>query len=158
MIVTMAAGALFPTVFYDNNGEVYDHQIKTGGMGSLGFNYFLSPGFYIGGEINAGFSGTVNNLLITFPFGFRGGYQFIFGRFEFPLSLTIGMVSQRYLSKEYFGFFMKPEVSAYWRFNPDWSFGFNVGWWWVPQWPKAGAEYNRDGNFLPLTLSARYLF
>jgi hypothetical protein len=160
VMVTLSLGALFPILFLDGSTEpakAYDGNIKIGGVGSLGLNYFLTSDIFLGGEINGGFSGSVNNILIQFPFGMRAGYQFILGRFEFPLSLLVGMSSQTYLTKHYFGLFLKPEVSAYWRFNPEWSFGLNVGWWWVPQWPKEGREYNRYGNFLSLTLSARYV-
>jgi hypothetical protein len=160
IMFTMSAGALFPILFLDGStkpAKAYNGQIKIGGVGTLGLNYFLTSDIFLGAEINGGFSKSVNNLLFQFPFGVRAGYQFILRRFEFPVSLMIGMSSQTYLTKNYFGFFLKPEVAAYWRFNPDWSFGINVGWWWVPQWPKLGPAYNRYGNFLDLTLSARYV-
>jgi hypothetical protein len=94
------------------------------------------------------------NYLFVVPIGLRAGYQFIAGRFEFPLSLMVGFAPQKYLEDGYFGFFMKPAVSAFWRFNPDWSFGVKTAWWWVPQW----AENTVYGNFLEITLSARYHF
>ncbi|MDR2247839.1 MAG: hypothetical protein LBE17_14410 [Treponema sp.] len=157
---TMSAGVLLPILFLDGStkpAQVYDGKIKLGGAGTLGLNYFLTSTIFLGAEINGGFSKSVNNVFFQFPFGLRAGYQFIFHRFEFPLSLMIGMSSQTYLTQNYFGFFLKPEASVYWRFNSDWSFGLNAGWWWVPQWPKQGPEYNRYGNFLNVTLSARYV-
>jgi hypothetical protein len=160
VMFTMAAGALFPILFLDgstNPAEPYDSKIKVGGNGILGINYFLSPNIFLGGEISLALSGSVNNILFQFPFGFRAGYQFVFRRFEFPLNIMIGGYSQTYLTKSYFGFFLKPEAGVYWRFNSDWSFGLNAGWWWMPQWPEAGSEYTRYGNFLNLTLSARYV-
>jgi hypothetical protein len=160
LMFTMSAGALFPILFLDGSvrpSKPYDGKIKIGGTGTLGLNYFITPAVFLGGEINGGFSKSVNNFLLQFPFGLRAGYQFIFRRFEFPISAMIGMFSQTYLTKNYFGFFLKPEVGAYWRLNSDWSFGINTGWWWVPQWPKLGSEYNRYGNFMSLNLSARYV-
>jgi hypothetical protein len=66
----------------------------------------------------------------------------------------VGFAPQTYLEKKYLGFFVKPGVSAFWRFNPDWSFGLNAAWWWVPQW----AARTVHGNFLELSVSARYHF
>jgi hypothetical protein len=94
------------------------------------------------------------NFLFLVPMGMRFGYQFILGRFEFPLSLLAGFAPQTYLEKNFFGLFVKPSASAFWRFNPDWSFGLNAAWWWVPQW----ASQTVHANFLELTLCARYHF
>jgi hypothetical protein len=96
------------------------------------------------------------NVLFIVPMGLRIGYQFILGRFEFPLSLMVGGAPQKELDFGYFGLFLKPAASIFWRFNPDWSFGLNTAYWWVPQWPKNGPDVY--GNFLELTLSARYHF
>ena len=96
------------------------------------------------------------NMVYIIPFGAKVGYQFVFRRFEFPLSLFVGAAPQKYLEKGYFGLVMKPGASVYWRYNPEWSFGLNGVWWFVPQWPKNG--YDVYGNFLELTLSARYHF
>jgi hypothetical protein len=165
---TVAVGALFPIVFLDESGSAYDSQIKPGlSLGAIGLNFFLTSGFFVGGEFSLGFSWTINEILFQLPFGARLGYQFtlnsprlpsLLNRFEFPVSIMVGLYSQSYLSKNYFGLFLKPEVAAYFRFNSDWSFGVNVGWWWVPQWPESGSQHNRYGNFLNTTLSARYLF
>ncbi|MDR0377253.1 MAG: hypothetical protein LBH70_05615 [Spirochaetaceae bacterium] len=159
MMFTMSGGVLFPVLFLDGStspAKPYDSKIKLGGVGTLGFNFFLTSDIFLGVEINGGFSDSVNNILVQFPFGLRAGYQFIFRRIEVPLSVVLGMSYQSYLTKSYFGLFLKPEAGMYWRMNQAWSFGLNVGWWWVPQWPDLGPEYNRYGNFLDLTLSARY--
>jgi hypothetical protein len=52
---------------------------------------------------------------------------------------------------------MKAGASVFFRFNPDWSFGLNTAWAWYPEWPK-DKEHSMDGNFMDLTLSARYHF
>jgi hypothetical protein len=97
------------------------------------------------------------NTLFIIPIGVRVGYQFILKRFEFPLALTLGLAPQRYLDLGYAGFFMKPSVSAFFRFNPDWSFGLNSAWWWVPEWTRE-KDKNVDGHFVDITISARYHF
>jgi len=151
----ISLGGIFPTVFtgvVDNQ-----HGLSIGGCGSLALNYFFTDRFFIGGEIMGMFAGTrAGNMLYIIPFGLRVGYQFWYKRFEFPISILIGAAPQRYVGKDYFGLILKPGVSAFWRFNTDWSFGLNGEWMFVPEWPKNGN--NAIGNFLELTLSARYHF
>jgi hypothetical protein len=153
-IVTL--GPIFPTVF---TGAIDDMGIglNVGGTGSLAYNYFLSPHLFLGGELGGMFARTRGeNMLFIVPFGPRFGYQFLAGRFEFPLSIMIGGAGQKVLDKSYFGLIIKFGTAAFWRFNPDWSFGLNCNWWMLPQWPENGSD--ALGNFLELTLSARYHF
>ena len=148
-------GVLIPAFFsgIENNS----HGIGLGGTGSLAFNYFITSHFFMGGELSGMFSSSRRgNMLYMVPFGARAGYQFLLGRFEFPVSLFIGAAAQSYIEKNYFGPILKSGASVFWRFNADWSFGLNAAWWFVPQWPKNG--YNVNGNFIELTLSARYNF
>jgi hypothetical protein len=154
-IFVISAGAILPTLFIHEDGGVKDGKIGIGGVGSLAYTYFFNGHVFMGGELGGMFAPTkAKNYLFIVPMGLRFGYQFILGSFEFPLSLLIGFAPQTYLEKDYFGFFVKPLASAFWRFNPDWSFGLNAAWWWVPQW----GERTVQGNFLELTLSARYHF
>jgi hypothetical protein len=153
----ISLGILIPTVFtgYGLHGD--PHNINLGGMGSLAFNYFLGSHLFVGGELGGMFASTLGeNMLFMVPFGFRVGYQFLLGRFEFPLSILIGAVPTKYLDQDYLGLIIKPGASGFFRFNSDWSFGLNANWWMVPQWPKDGE--NVLGNFLEITLSARYHF
>ena len=150
-VVTL--GVIIPIFFsgIDNN----EHGLSLGFYGSLAFNYFFTPRIFVGGELSGMFASTRGgNMLYIIPFGIRVGYQFWYRRFEFPVSVMIGAAPQRYLEKGYFGPIFKPGASAYWRYNPEWSFGLNGVWWLVPQWPKNGN--NSFGNFFELTLSARY--
>ena len=158
-IITL--GLIFPTIISGTGIEHNEHGMSLGGTGSLAFNYYLSPHFFMGGEISGMFMGTrAKNMMYMVPFGIRLGYQFLIRRFEFPFTLMIGGAHQRYLQSGYFGLIIKGGVSAFWRFSPDWSFGLNTAWWFVPQWPKSidGIKYKANGNFLELTLSARYHF
>ena len=151
----MTLGLMIPTVFSGIDDE--GHGLKVGGTLSLAFSYFLTSHFFLGGELSGMFSGTRGkNMLFIVPFGLRLGYQFVFRRFEFPLTLMIGAAPQKYIEEGYFGFFMKPSASVFWRFRPDWSFGLNGMWWFLPQWPKDG--HNTIGNFLEVSLTARYHF
>ena len=153
--IVITLGVTFPTFFsgIENN----QHGLSLGGFGSLAYNYFITPKIFIGGELSGMFSGTRGgNMLYIIPFGARIGYQFWYQRFEFPVSLMFGGATQRYLGKSYFGPVLKPGASIFWRYSPEWSFGLNTVWWFIPQMPKNGDNVN--GNFIELTLSARYHF
>ena len=148
-------GVLFPTIFsgVDSRGI----GLSLGGTGSLYYDYFLSPEFYIGGEISGMFAFCrAGHSLFIIPMGVRVGYQFVYRRIEIPLTMMIGIAPQLYHEQNYFGMIIKPGAAFYWRFNSDWSFGMNTNWWFLPQWPKGGPTVM--GNFLELTLSARYQF
>jgi hypothetical protein len=154
-IFGLSAGVILPILFIHESGGVKAGNLSVGGAGSMSYTYFINSHLFIGGEVGGMFAATkAENTLFIVPMGMRFGYQFILGRFEFPLSLLIGFAPQTYLEKDFFGFFVKPAASAFWRFNPDWSFGVNTAWWWVPQW----ADRTVYGNFLEITLSARYHF
>lgn len=154
----ISLGLIFPIVFLEKEAAITHNLFPAGGTGNLAYNIFLDSHFFMGGEVGIMFDSTLRkNTLFIIPIGFRAGYQFILKRFEFPLTLTLGFAPQRYLELNYFWFFLKPSASAFFRFNPDWSFGINTAWWWVPQW-TAEPDKNVDGNFLDITLSARYHF
>jgi len=163
-VFAISVGVIFP-LFFTNKHEVIEHKFNppVGGTGSLAYNYFLTKMFFVGGEIGVKFNYTLGeNTVFLIPIGFRLGWQFLANRFEFPISLVIGFAPQRYLNYGYAGLFVKGVTSAYFRFNPDWSFGLNIDWNWYPQWPKKepGQTTNKNvyGNILGLTLSARYHF
>ncbi|GHU46690.1 hypothetical protein FACS1894200_00760 [Spirochaetia bacterium] len=150
-------GITIPTVFYGKEGKL-DHNLTLGGTGFLAYQYYNTAHVFIGGEIGGMFCGTkAGNMLFMVPMGLRLGYQFVVGRFEFPVSLLGGAIFQKYLEKNFFGLFVKPMASVFYRFSPDWSFGLNAAWWFVPEW-TGNKDENVYGNFLELTLSAAYHF
>jgi len=162
--VTISLGAAFPTVFL-NHGNKIDHQITppVGAALSVAYTRFLGPHLFLGAEI--GFTTVftlAKNAAFIIPIGVRAGWQFIYRRFEFPLFAAIGIAPQRYLDNGYFGMYLKGAVSAYYRFNPKWSFGLCVDWSWYPQWPmengKRVPSKDIDANILGVNLSARYHF
>lgn len=155
---TLSLGLIFPGVFLNRGTVLPMHLFPVGGTAFIMYNRFLGANIFWGLEASLFFIGTQRkNTLTAFPLGLRGGYQFILGRFEIPLSLTAGFAPQRYLDYEYPGFFMKPAASAFFRWSPEWSFGISASWLWLPQWPKEKEKYV-DGNFIDFTLSARVHF
>jgi hypothetical protein len=162
-VMSFTLGAAIP-LFYTNSGGIAPNgtNVTVGGGGRLSYDYFFAPRFFVGGEAGGEFAGTIGeNMLYIVPFGVRAGYQFTFSiknaRFEIPISLEIGGVIQKYLETDYFGLFLKPMVSGFFRFNPDWSFGLNVGWQIIPQWTKEPRK-DMTGHFLEVSLSVRFHF
>ena len=155
----ISLGCTFPTIFI-NNGEKIDHNFvpPVGGTGSLAYNYFFSSNISLGGEISGIFNSTLGqNTVFMIPIGLRVGYQFILWRFEFPLTLTLGVNWHRYLNLGYFGYYMKFGGAVYYRFNPDWSFGITTNWGWYPELTNDRSK-DVHGNIIDLTLSVRYHF
>jgi hypothetical protein len=162
--ITISLGAVFPAMFL-NNGQLITHNITPpiGPVLSLAYSHFLGAHLFLGGEI--GFISVFTlgqNALFMIPIGLRAGWQFVFNRFEIPLYAAIGIAPQKYLDLGYFGMYLKGTLSAYYRYNPNWSFGLTADWNWFPQWPlKDGQpipEKNIDANIIGVTLSARYHF
>jgi hypothetical protein len=162
--INISLGTIFPAVFL-NNGDVITHNIEppVGLVLSLSYNYFWGAHLFFGLEVGFKTAFTLaQNALFIIPIGLRVGWQFVFRRFEFPLYGVIGIAPQRYLDYGYFGMYLKAAGGAYFRYNPNWSFGLNADWNWYPQWTmkdgKRTPEKDVDGNIIGVTLSARYHF
>ena len=162
---TITLGVIFPAFFRDYNREFVTNNFSTvGGAGSLAYTHFLSSNFFLGGEIGGQFNGTLaRNMIFFIPIGLRSGWQFVFGRFELPLTLATGVVFHRLLTHSYAGLFVRAGASVFYRFSPEWSFGLNTDWHWYPQWIRRNdGSFNRErsinGNIISATFSARYHF
>jgi len=169
-LLNISLGITVPLIFIGDKGIINHNLSGVGIVFSLAYDHFLNPEFSIGGEVNAMGSLTKGrNFFYIIPFGIRAGYQLslyrfnnlpsVWRRLEIPFSLTVGGVAYSYLDNEqnYFGLFVKPRAGVFFRFNQDWSFGVNTAWWWLPQWTRDSSK-NVYGNFMEITLSARYHF
>ena len=160
---TISMGVIFPTVFHDYRPALIDHHwFPVGGAGSLAYTHFLSAHFFLGAEIGVNFNFTLGeNTIFIIPIGIRTGWQFILHRFEFPITLAIGVAPERYLNNNYTGMFIKLGASGFFRFSPEWSFGLNTDWHWYPQWPNKNENPTAKdiyANIVGITLAARYHF
>jgi hypothetical protein len=166
MVLNLNAGVIFPMAFSVGDTSQYDPPV--GGAGRLSFSYFLSSHLFVGFDVLQGmFAPTIGeHMLYLVPMGPHIGYEWTAGRFEFPLSLTVGWAWESYLEHLYFGFFAKPQLSVLFRVFNNWSFGLTGAWWFVPQWGAQKMNDNGDlvkggdavGNFFELTLMAQYHF
>jgi len=130
-----------------------------GGAGTLSYHYYFGSFFFVGGDLGLLFFPTVSKSTIYITsLGAKAGTQLIFGRFEFPIFVTVGMTLQTYLNDQYYyGMYMKGGISAYFRATHEWSFGVTSNYCWYPQWTDVPSQ-NVDGHFIDLILSARYHF
>ncbi|MCL2277417.1 MAG: hypothetical protein FWC21_05905 [Treponema sp.] len=172
--LVISAGVVFPLFFLDSGGNISASIIKNnkfspviGGTGSFAFNYYLTPRLYVGGEVGGMFNKTIaDNMLYIIYLGGRVGTQLIAGRFEFPLAFSLGMSWQRYLDYGHYTMYIKPSAAAFFRATPNWAFGLTTSWFFIPQWVYEGDRGKKQrvsgkdvyGNFLDLTLSAKYQF
>jgi hypothetical protein len=160
-IFGLSLGIAVPTVFVKPGGGFIPDNMTLGGTGSLSYDYFLGSHLFVGGELQGMFAPTLgDHILIVIPIDLRAGYQFVYNRFEFPLSLGLGIAPQQLRTSKsysYLSFFMKPRAAAYFRINPDWSVGITTAWWWIPQTTKDPAE-TVHGHFFEATLAVRYHF
>ncbi len=133
-------------------------KMYPGGVIFLGYSYYLTKGWSVGGDIRFGFYPTLgSNLYFAIPFTFTAGYTFTTGKMRFPLSFGIGGDFQSYNGTRYCGLFFRPQAGVFYQYSPDWSFGGELSWDIVPQWYE-NTEYNRIGNFLGISFAARYHF
>jgi len=153
----IALGLTFPTLFM-NQGNRLPNNLNLGGTGTLTYMFFLDSRISVGGTLGLMFNSTIGeNMVFMIPLGIRTSYQLLFGRFEFPLHVTLGVNWHRYLDFTYFGYFMQFGTGAFFRFGPDWSFGVDTSWGWHPQW-TGSRRTTVHGNFVNLLFAARFHF
>ena len=157
-VFIVSLGVAFPTVFVID-GNINNSGWKVvGGAGTLIFNYYLSPKFYLGAELSGMFVPTIGgNTAFIIPLGIRAGTQFTAGRFEFPLAGIFGVSLHTFLGEGYFGIFLKASASALFKATTQWAFGITTSWYFMPEW-TGDSKTNVYGNFLDLMLTARYHF
>jgi hypothetical protein len=154
----MGLGLLFPVAFTDEDNKSIKNNVGLGGTGLLSFDYFFTSNMAAGLEVNFSFSSTVSeNMLYLVPIGLRFTYQLVFHPIEIPITLAVGMAPHVYMDENILGFYLKPSLGVFYRFNSDWSFGLQGTWWWLPETPKESSELV-NGNFATLTIAARYHF
>jgi hypothetical protein len=153
-------GLFIPLFFGGGPDGVAPTNLTLGGVGSLQWNSYLNNNMTLGGELGGEFSFTPNRrALFMVPLTVRYSYILRAYPFEFPLFIGAGVNFSRLEEQIKVDPIVKPGASVVWNMNPDWAFGLNVAYWFVPQWYRGGlADDSRYGNFLETTLSAIYHF
>ena len=144
-------GANFPLKF--------GSQLRIGAAASVGYYYFLSNNFAIGGDAILGYNLSIGKKpLVTVPITFGVVYQPYIRKFEFPFMLNVGFATVSCQQLSYFpALALKASAGAYYRWSETWSFGLSAHGYWIPLW-YTNKEYNDNGLFASVDLGVRYHF
>ncbi len=161
---TMNSGLFIPLFFYFPNLSTQfvsakDH-LSLGGTGSLEWASFISNRLSLGVELAGTFAFTPNkNTHVLIPLTAKISYLFPIGSFEIPVFFGAGIAANKVSNQVYFGPVFKPGVAAYWNMNLKWGFGLSTQYWIVPEiYFGDNKDHTSFGNFLDISLSARYHF
>ncbi len=149
-------GDWFIKVSVNGGFPIQPNTMKFGLDLNLGFCYFFTDFFALGGDVAFAYNPTVGEkVFYCIPFMTQAVFQYTIGKFEIPLFLGFGGAIERHNSNFYFGMIIKPEIGLFYRINPDWSIGATAGASIMPQWYK-NPEYNYTGYILDAGVSVRY--
>ncbi len=161
-MLSINLGLMIPLFYHLRDGGTTSANMSLGGLGSLEWGSFLNNNVSLGIELGGSFAFDVNgNALFKVPITGKISYFFRSYPFEFPVFLGAGLNISRYKDYTKFDPILKPGASFYWSYNPEWSFGVNTVYWWIPQIYRGSeppSDHTAFGNFLEVSLSALYHF
>lgn len=161
--IKIALGINLPLNFPDLPSVFHgDSKLKIGGIGTLGYHYFLSEKVALGVDLGFGFNISIgSHSFNTVPIVFTATYEPNLGKFSFPLTMGLGVAWESYNSKNYFpGLVLRPQVGCHYRLMESWTIGLETSYLFLPQFNAihdSSAE-NRFGNFWSIDVVARYMF
>ncbi len=137
----------------------FQKQLYIGAGAAISYYRFLNSNFAVGGDLLVGYNLTIGQKpLITVPITVGLLYQPYVGKFEFPITLGLGVASSTCQTMTYFpSLTTKASAGVFYRFAEGWSAGLNASIFWVPQWFKDSSK-NFNGVFTTVGISARYHF
>src|SRR5574344_2240124 len=137
-------------------------QLSIGGIGTLGYHYFLTDSFAVGADASFGFNVNIGSHVFNFiPIVATATYQFVVNKIEIPRTLGVGFATESYIGYKYFpGLVIKPDVSVFYRLTQSWSLGFDFSYLFMPQFAELydSNAHNIYGQFATAGISARYHF
>ena len=155
------AGTTIPMNFPDFSSLFvqYGHQLNVGGEGGLGFSYYITPVFSLGCELDFGFNVTIGSHIFNYvPFLVGITYQPQAGRFEFPMTLNIGLAWETFSNYNYFpGLAIKPTVGVNYKITQNWAIGGKLEYLFLPEFMTLhGGDEDILGQFFNVCFSAKY--
>lgn len=171
-ILSINLGTLLPLFSYNpNNGEATalmgtaeNPKLSPGLLTLIRWGSYVAPGINLGLDITWAINfGANGDLMSQFsPFQPRISFYVSEGVVEIPLHIAIGPNFMSYKESSILTPLLRFGGSFIWNAVPDWGFGLNVMYWWVPElYPgdsSIGAAGNRFGNYLEIGLTAVYTF
>ena len=155
----LSLGLFIPWRFMDFDGHLTKTNLSLGGLGSLQWGLHLDNHWLVGAELAGIFSKSLQeSMFYMLAVTAKGTFIFHVFPFEIPVFLGAGMDIIKYGAQSHIDFILKPGFSTLWKYNVNWGFGLNVVYWWVPQpWPEV-PSMGLMGNFLEVSVTARYSF
>lgn len=139
-----------------------DKKLAGGGSGYIGYHYFITDQLAVGGNLGFGFNATIGEHMFHYaPLIATVTYQPSYKRFEFPLSMGIGLAWEAYNGYTYFpGLVIKPSAGVHFRALESWAFGVDLSYMLMPQFAKlyGTGSSNFAGQWLEFDITARYYF
>lgn len=140
------------------NYALQPRKLGWGGSATLGYNRNISSTIAFGASMDFDYFRTMgSNIYYMVPIMAKGIFQIAFGRFEIPVSISVGGALESYLDKIYFGPIAKPEIGLFYRYSADWSLGITAGATITPQIYQDTTQ-NRTGYAAYAGLTLRYHF
>jgi hypothetical protein len=153
--ISLAAGLHVPAFLVPDGGV---GNLGLGGSFSFSYQYFVSRGFAVGGNIAGAFNNTISGLSVfTMPLGATASYWWAMMPFEFSVLGEAGGFMMRHNGEGFLGPFAKAGGGAYWRMTPAWSLGLQAYLWFVPEIHYGDyASLSRYGGFVETSIAAVY--
>ncbi len=138
----------------------FDDKLKVGGQITVGYNRFLTTWLAVGGEVAFGYNPTIgSNMLTRIPLMVGVTFLPTIKKFEFPITLNVGMTVENYLSNTFFpGLIVRTGAGCYYRINESWSAGLEAFFSYLPQWYFSQPEKNDYLNLMSISAGVKYHF
>ena len=142
----------FPLNFGDN--------LKIGGQVTVGYGRFLNSWLALGIELAFGYNPTIGSNILTYiPMSVGVTFLPAIKKFEFPITINVGMVATNYLANTFFpGFFLRGGAGCYYRINESWSAGVEGFFTYMPQWYFKDSSKNDYLNMASVSAGVKYHF
>lgn len=138
----------------------FNDKIKVGGQITVGYSRFLTSWFALGAELAFGYNPTIGSNILTYiPISVGATFLPTAKKFEFPITVNVGMAVENYLSNTYFpGLVLRAGAGAYYRINESWSAGIEGFFTYMPQWYFKHPEKNDFLNIASVSAGVKYHF
>ncbi|MBQ3838310.1 MAG: hypothetical protein II814_14445 [Treponema sp.] len=138
----------------------FGDKMKIGGEINVSYNRFLTSWLAVGAELAFGYNPTIGSNIFTYiPLSVGVTFLPAIKKFEFPITLNVGMAVENYLSNTYFpGLVLRAGAGAYYRINESWSAGLEGFFAYMPQWYFKNPEKNDYLNIAYVSAGVKYHF
>ncbi len=138
----------------------FGEKLKIGGQVTVGYGRFLNTWLALGAELAFGYNPTIGSNILTYiPMTVGVTFLPAIKKFEFPITINVGMVATNYLANSFFpGFIVRGGAGCYYRVNESWSAGIEGFFTYMPQWYFKDSSKNDYLNMASVSAGVKYHF